>query len=161
MNIDFVHSLYFYQKIKMHNAGVPIIDSMYTAANDEEVSFGAIVGKDGNKLYIAPMNADNILPNFADVRDVSLENKSVICYEYDSAKAVYSRCGIGNVDDISVDFNLAGDYGNSTGYEIRYGNFSSINPVAGMLDYAYVLKRGLKTEVVVYKQRPYDYEVFE
>ena len=140
-------------------AGIPVIDQIYNASVGEEAYFGAIVGKEGGTLYIAPMTSGDYYPDMTNVQTVSTENKESICYVYDSAKATASRCGIGSVDEITVDPYLAGDMGVSTGHIINCGSFSGTNPIPGMLDYAYVLKRGLKTEIVVYKQRPYTYEV--
>ncbi len=143
-----------------YNPGVPKIAAMRNASFGEEVYFGAIVGKEGGSLYIAPMTPIDALPDFMKVHAVSIENKETICYVYNSAKAANERCGTGSVDEITIDPNLAGDMGVSTGHIINYGSFSGLNPVPEMLDYAYVLiKKGLKSEVVVYKQRPYDYEV--
>ena len=76
-----------------------------------------------------------------------------------SAKAAGARCEAPGLLDFYVDPYLSGDCGVSTGDVIEYGGFSSINPVPGMLDYAYVITHGGKTEVVMYRQRRYDFKV--
>ena len=122
--------------------------------------FGALVGYDGNGLFIAPMSKEDALPDFANIQYLKLgDQRKNIGYNYNSAKAAGARCEAPGLLDFYVDPYLSGDCGVSTGDVIEYGGFSSINPVPGMLDYAYVITHGGKTEVVMYRQRRYDFKV--
>ncbi len=139
------------------NPGVPKIDEMNTQCG---AVFGALVGYDGNGLFIAPMSKEDALPDFANIQYLKLgDQRKNIGYNYDSAKAAGARCEAPGLLDFYVDPYLSGDCGVSTGDVIEYGGFSSTNPVPGMLDYTYVITHGGKTEVVMYRQRRYDFKV--
>lgn len=140
------------------NPGVPNIDRLADAGGN--VIFGALVGKNGKRLFIAPMAEDNALPDFADVIVYAVKDENAECYVYDSAAAVSSRCGVGNIGDIYVNPDLAGYRGMSTDMTIVYGPFATLNPVAGMLDYIYISDDGRSAGMVLYKQRAYDYMIF-
>ncbi len=142
------------------NPGVPKIGTIYSGASDEEIMFGAIVRKSGNRIYIAPMNNLDVLPDFNNITGFSLYNRTVNCYVYDAAKSARSRCSIGNPDEIYVDSQLAGDDGVPTGAEVVYNDVDiGAVPIPGMLDYAYMRAYDRTVDLVIYAQRKYDYKI--
>ncbi len=140
------------------NAGVPQIDVLFGGTTDEEVYFGAVVGRNGNRVRIAPMGQGDVLPDFNNIESVSLNNLQANYYVYDASRSTRSRIGLGGIGDIYVDRALAGDEGVSTGTVSIGSSFSEANPVAGMLDYVYIRTYERTGDVVVYQQRQYDYD---
>ncbi len=141
------------------NPGVPQINRLYPGTTDEVVTFGAVVGRNGNRVRIAPMEEGDVLPDFNNITSVSLNNVQANYYVYDASRSSRSRVGLGGIGDIYVDRYLAGDEGVTTNDVITYGSFSEQNPVAGMLDYVYVRTYERTGDVVIYMQRQYEYTV--
>ncbi len=150
-----------------NNPGVPKIKKLYQpntdnssyASNQEQVTFGAVVGINGSRITVAQMSEGDSLPNFANTKRVQLGNLTANYYLYDASRSPRSRCGLGGIGDIYVDKYLAGDEGQSTGETIAYGGFAEVNPVAGMLDYVYVRDYQRTGDVVIYMQRQYNYNI--
>ncbi len=139
------------------DSGVPRVSQLRGLSADDTVIYGAVVGRNGKRIYVAPMNPDDSLPDFNDVITYVAYSDADKLYLYDSAAS--SKCGIGSIGDIYVDQYLAGDKGVSTGFTIYYGPFSWENPVSDMLDYIYILDNGESSCMVFYKRPSYMYSV--
>ena len=138
------------------NPGVPKVKTIRSNDWNDDIYFGAIVDNT-NGLSIARFDKNIGLPDFRDISRLFL-HMTVHCYLYDPETGEIS---VGNLDRIYADPYLAGDRGESTGYTIKVGDFSSLNPVPGMLDYVFIKEHTgtMSADVVVYKQRQYDYYV--
>ncbi len=146
--------------------GIPQVAQLYGGAKDEEISFGAVVGRNGNRIRIATMKGElgsdgyyEILPTPGAIESVSLNNVQANYYVYDAARNSRSRIGLGGISDIYVDRYLAGNDGVSTGDKITLGTFHGDNPVFGLLDYVYIRTYERTGDVVLYMQRQYDYTI--
>lgn len=140
-------------------AGIPNANYVKTTGSnsDEEVYYGAVVQKSGNRLTIAQADADGIIsldPN--DWESVSLSNYTANYYLYDPTRNGKAKFQTASLGDITVDKVLANDGGNGS-YTIDFGGVVEDAPAFGMLDFVYVRTYERTADVVDYTTWEYDY----
>lgn len=140
--------------------GIPDVKMIGTGTtSDEEVFFGAVIKKQGNRITVATMDAGE-LPNLATTESFNGSNYETNVYTYDPTRSGRAKFAVGSMGDIMVDKILTNDNGSDlTGLYTIYAEGKTFDsPAWGMLDYVFVRTYERSADVVDYMSYEYDYD---
>lgn len=142
-------------KVSATNDGTPNVVTLRNASGDEDIIFGAVTAKSGNRLTIAT-SAPGTLPSLDETDVISLANYDANYYLYDTARSGNGKFQIGSIGDVYVDSIIA-----NANYGVSYGSFSvPAGEVAwGLLDYVFIRTYERTADVVIYAAYEYDYSI--
>lgn len=130
--------------------------------NGETLTYGAVVRKNGQRLYVATIGAAGIPELSNSYTSVNVGKYGTVnCYLYDPARSGKAKFQLGSVGDINIDKYLTNDNGDTTPgqYTIQLvGSDTAFNaPAWGMLDYVYVREYEDMIDIIDYASWEYDY----